>query len=362
MHKLGVALFVLGILFVGAGVGAGSLRADQVTMKNGDRLTGTIEKSDAKTLVIKTEFAGEVTIQWDSITSMQSTNPLYLGLKDGQTVAGTVDTANGQFVVATKETGSVNASKDAVVSVRDQAEQTAYLTEVDRLKNPKLTDFWSGFLSTGLSITSGNSDTLNFNLAGQAIRKTTRDTISINATSVFADNGTTGPTTTTANNIGGNIRVDLNVSKNFFVYGLADFYHDQFQQLDLRDIFAGGFGYHAIASKNTTFDVYGGATFNDSNYNTFSQQTGEIMAGESWTHAVNARTKFDERFEVFPDISNGGEYRFTFNSHAVTNIAKWLSWQLAFDDIYLSNPPAGTQRNDVILSTGLRFSFGKPAQ
>jgi hypothetical protein len=38
---------------------AGSVVADQVTLKNGDRLTGTIVKSDAKTLLIKTEFAGE---------------------------------------------------------------------------------------------------------------------------------------------------------------------------------------------------------------------------------------------------------------------------------------------------------------
>ena len=39
------------------------LFADQIVLKNGDRLTGTIEKSDDKTLLIKTEFAGEVSVQ-----------------------------------------------------------------------------------------------------------------------------------------------------------------------------------------------------------------------------------------------------------------------------------------------------------
>ena len=69
---------------------AGSVVADQVTLKNGDQLTGAIVKSDAKTLLIKTEFAGEVTVQWDAVSAMVSSQPLHLALKDGQTIVGTV--------------------------------------------------------------------------------------------------------------------------------------------------------------------------------------------------------------------------------------------------------------------------------
>jgi hypothetical protein len=62
--------------------------ADQVTLKNGDRLTGSIVKSDAKTLLIKTEFAGEVNVQWDAVSGMMSSQPLHLALKDAQTIVG----------------------------------------------------------------------------------------------------------------------------------------------------------------------------------------------------------------------------------------------------------------------------------
>ena len=41
--------------------------ADQVTLKNGDRLTGSISKSDGKELVLKTEYAGDVTVKFDAI-------------------------------------------------------------------------------------------------------------------------------------------------------------------------------------------------------------------------------------------------------------------------------------------------------
>ena len=36
--------------------------ADQITLKNGDRITGTIVSSDAKTLVIKTDYADDFRI------------------------------------------------------------------------------------------------------------------------------------------------------------------------------------------------------------------------------------------------------------------------------------------------------------
>ncbi len=44
--------------------------ADQITLKNGDRLTGTVVKSDGKTLVLHTDFAGDITLQFAAITQI----------------------------------------------------------------------------------------------------------------------------------------------------------------------------------------------------------------------------------------------------------------------------------------------------
>jgi hypothetical protein len=65
-----------------------SVFADQVTLSNGDRLTGTILKSDDKALVLKTEFAGEVTVEWPAITEINSAQPLHVALKGGQILLG----------------------------------------------------------------------------------------------------------------------------------------------------------------------------------------------------------------------------------------------------------------------------------
>jgi len=50
---------------------ASHLLADQVVLNNGDRLTGTIVKSDGKDLVLKTDYAGEITIHWDALQGLR---------------------------------------------------------------------------------------------------------------------------------------------------------------------------------------------------------------------------------------------------------------------------------------------------
>jgi putative salt-induced outer membrane protein len=345
-----------------------SVRADQVTLKNGDRLTGTIVKSDAKTMLIKTELAGEVNVLWEAVTSIVSSQPLHLALKDGQTVVGTVTTADGKLDVATKETGEVVAPKEAVVTVRDDDEEKAYAAEMDRLRNPHLTDFWSGILDTGLSVTRGNSATLAYNLSAKAARVTSRDKISVFSTAVYASDDTTPPSRTTAHAIRGGIRGDLNVSERLFVFGFTDFEYDQFQDLDLRNVLGGGLGYHAIKTKNTTFDVFGGGDYEQEYFSAIpafptglTRKTGEAVLGEELDSKLNGRTTLSEKLSLFPNVSNTGEYRFQFDTTAATKLKAWLSWQVTFSDRYLSNPLPGLKKNDVLLSTGLRLTFGKGA-
>jgi hypothetical protein len=64
-------------------------------------------------------------------------------------------------------------------------------------------------------------------------------------------------------------------------------------------------------------------------------------------------------FPMFPNMSNPGEYRVNFDLGAVTALNKWLGWQVSASDRYLSNPLFGRQRNDLLISTGLRLSFAK---
>jgi putative salt-induced outer membrane protein YdiY len=329
--------------------------ADEVTMKNGDRLSGTILKTDGPNLIMKSEFAGEVKIAWDAITAVGSSVPINVGLKDGQVLAGTVTTQDGNFQVATSA-GTVSAPKDSVQFIRNQAEQV----EVERHRNPRLVDLWIGTMDLGFAQTHGNVDTATFSLSGNASRTTSRDKISAYYTSVFSSSDASGTHLTTANAKRGGVGYNRNLRKRLFAFGLADLETDQFQSLDLRIVPAGGLGYHAINTERTALDLSGGIAENREYFSTGLKRTStEILAGEELNRKLTGAASLHERFVFFPNVTDTGSYRMNFDTSAVAAIAKWMSWQITVSDRYLSNPLAGRKSNDILFTTGLRLTFAK---
>lgn len=342
-------------------------RADQITLKNGDRVTGKIVKADGKKLTVKTEFMGAVEIAWDAIEKLTSEQPLYLTLSDDQTVVGQVRSEADQYEIQTKETGVVKVSKTAITAVRNEAEFKSWKAEVERLRNPGLLDLWAGALDVGLSFARGNAETNTFTLAANAVRATPRDKISVYATSIRASarKRTETDFAPVANAIRGGGRYDVNLTSRTFVFGFGDLEFDEFQNLDLRMSLGGGFGYRAIKNERTSFDVFGGGAFTKEYFNTGTprqRSRGEIMLGEELTHKISARSSLRERLVFYPNLDQRGEFRLQFDTTLSTNLNKWLAWQVTFSDRYLSNPPVvvpALKQNDTLLTTGLRFTFAK---
>jgi Protein of unknown function, DUF481 len=240
-----------------------TLFADQIVLRNGDRLNGSIEKLDGKALVIKTAFAGEVTVQWPAVQDINSSQPLHLTLNNGQTVAGTVTTTDGNLAVTTANTGTVNAPKASVTKLLSEAEQAAY----EKSLHPGLLRGWQGGANVGFALTRGNSQTKNLALAFTADRKTLRDHLGLYANSVYATNDAPGAVPgTTANAEQGGIRYDHDLTAKLFGYVGADFQTDALQTLDLRSVFGAGLGLHVIKNLRTTLDLLGGLNYTREKY------------------------------------------------------------------------------------------------
>ncbi len=341
---------------------APTLFADQVTLKNGDRISGTITSCDAKTLVIKTDYADAVTIKWDFVQNIESSQPLYVGTKAGQTIVGPVTTSDSKLEVATKESGSVPVEKADVTSLRNADEQKKAEAALERLQHPHLGDLWGGIFDTGVGVVRGNSDSTNFTFGLNAVRASTRDKITLYTNSAFSRSAVNGVTSTTAQSIAGGVRYDLNVSDKAFGFGTVDLFNDRFQDLDLRTVIGAGGGYHAVKNKNTTFDVLLGGTFDREFFTMFNRSSAEVLLGETLTRKFLASSAFNESVFFYPNMSSTGEYRSTISLGLVTKLTKLLSWQTSFNDYYLSDPPAGKKSNDLLFSTGLRLTFGGAAK
>ena len=318
--------------------------ADQVTLKNGDRITGTITSADTKSLSLKTDYAGTLVIKWEAVDSLSSEQPLYVTSKTGQVAVGAVTTTDGKLKVAT-QSGAVTLDKDAVQTVRSESEQKAY-------------GAWSGFLDSGLSLSRGNSETSNFTIGATAMRITDKDKASAYVNSLYSKGKTNGVNLTTASAIHAGLRYDFNLSDKTFAFAFTDFDHDRFQDLDLRNVIGGGFGYHFIKTDATNLDLFAGASLDQEYFTNLTRRSGELLVGESLDHKLSSTFSIKERLEFYPNLTDVGQYRIVFDTAAVTKISKIFSWEVEASDRYITNPVNGLKGNDLLFTTGVRVAFG----
>jgi putative salt-induced outer membrane protein YdiY len=352
LEELVAKAFALILILLSVSLGA---FADEVSLKNGDRLSGTIVKSDGKTLVLHTDYAGDLSIKWDVVQGIESKETLHVQLQDGKTLAGPVTTSDSKLVIS-GSSGQREVPLTDVTTVRGTAEQVAY----EKSLHPGIFQEWSSGLNLGFALTRGNSQSKNLSVGFLATRQTLHDKLGAYVNSVYAANDAPGAVpSTTANAAGGGFRYDHDISSRTFGFAAADFFADALQGLNLRSVIGGGAGYHAIKTDTTALDFLGGLNYTHESYTVFTRNFAALTIGEDLTHKIGKGTVLNQQLTFFPNLNNTGEYRATFDFGSVTKLSKWLGWQNSLSDIYVTNPPLGKRQNDLILTTGLNVSWGK---
>jgi Protein of unknown function, DUF481 len=343
-----------------------STLADTLVLKNGDHLTGTIESSDAKAITFKTDYAGEIKVQWSAVKETSTEKPLYVVRKDQTTVNGNVTSEDANLIVHTANAGNVGVPLGDVTIIRSPEQQQAY----EHSLHPGLLEAWKGGANLGFAVARGNSDTTNLVLGFNADRKTLSDEIKVYTSSIYSTSGIPVAGTVTANEILGGVRFDKNIQPKLFAFVSGDFAHNALQSLDIQQIYGAGLGWHAINHPNTTLDFLAGVNYTRESYSgatttspntTVNRNLAAITLGEDFAKKLGSTTSFTEHFYFYPDLSDTSQYRFSLDAGLVTQIKKWLGWQLTLSDRYVTNPPIlGTKSNDVVLSAGLNLAFGPP--
>ena len=88
VNRLAVVIAVLFMLLT-----AENIIADEIWLKNGDRITGTVKKMENKVLIFETPYAGEMSIKWDEITAVTTDSPIEMVLDDDTSFLGSMEPA-----------------------------------------------------------------------------------------------------------------------------------------------------------------------------------------------------------------------------------------------------------------------------
>ena len=334
--------------------------ADQVVMKDGDRISGVIVKKDGATLTIDSKNFGKVDLKWDDVETITIQEPVNVVLSGDRDVKGAVTTQDGRLVVGSPGNAQPVAPSE-VVALRNNAEQEKY----ERFLHPGLLDLWEITGSVNIAGVKGNAEASTLTTPINLVRasNTSRTTAYFN--SIRSTATVNGVNAQTAKAIRGGWAYNRNLTKRLFFNGFNDYEYDKFQFLDLRVVLGGGLGFEVLKSETTQFALVGGLAWNREKFGpptpavSFTRNSAEGYWGDDFVYKLNTITTLTQSFRMFNNITNAGEYRMNFDAGATTALTKWLTWNIALSDRYLSNPVPGRKKNDFLYSTGFGFTFSR---
>ena len=221
---------------------------------------------------------------------------------------------------------------------------------------------WRAVLGLGASASSGNTSASNLSIAGDAVRATDLNKVSLYGTLQYARS--TGVTTGEQVRLGG--RYDHNLSAELFAFGGLDLERNKFSNLKLRSQLSGGLGMHLLKGPATTLDVFGGLGYTAEDYinrmviagaNRSAYRYAAVLLGEESTHKLSDTTSFKQRLVVVPNLKNRGEYRANWDAGLAVAMTKSLNLNIGVAVAHNSEPGAGRKSTDSLLTTGISVKF-----
>jgi putative salt-induced outer membrane protein YdiY len=213
---------------------------------------------------------------------------------------------------------------------------------------------WDVSAAIGLTLTSGNSDTLNVNGNVQATRKWGgKNELNLGADVAYGESDGEK----NVDSYGGYAQYNRLFTERIFAYARVQGLHDGIADLDYRITLSPGVGYYFIKNEKTSLRGEVGPGY------VFESQAGEendymtIRFAERWDQKVNDHVKLWQGVEYLPDVEDWSRYVVNFEIGVEIQITKHLSERTYFQDIYNSDPAPDRDNNDLKLVAALAYKF-----
>ena len=255
--------------------------ADTVWLKNGDKLTGTLGVKISNKLTITTSYAGEVKINWNDIHSIDADKPILMQLSDGSIVNGRlVHTDEGQ-VILDQETNAP--------LVDTELDEIHYINPSRDLIGEGYV--WTGNLSLGGALNSGNSNNRNMQFNGESVLRGLENRYTVQGYYYWAEDNDQQ----TQNNARVRAQYDHFFSKKWFSYVNTIQEKDRFRDIRLRSTYGVGSGYQIFEGEKRNLSVEGGVSLIRQDY---YEESDDTHAALRWAVNYN-QYLFDSFVQAF---------------------------------------------------------------
>lgn len=317
-------------------------KTDQVTMVNGDVVTGEITRVDRGKLQYKTDDMGTLSIKWNKVLRLVSVNYFEILTKDGTRVFGRLDPppADGLLVVTLTGTDTL---------------RLADVVGIERIKS----NFFArldGYIDLGFSFVQANK-VLQLT-TGFEVRYRAQDARSRLTGKSFLQ--TTNDTSKTANNSLDYVYTRF-ISGRLTLAGSGAFSQNDELNLASRFSLAVAPGYDFIRSNSTNFRAAVGLVGNNERFTdaTSSNVTFEGLLATDFELFRFDTPKMDltASLWVYPSLSEWGRVRLDSRARLSYEVFKDFTVGLAWNQNYDSRGSGGEAKKDYNVSSTVGWTF-----
>ena len=323
----------------------GTVLADAVYMKNGDRISGKVLHMDGDKVKLETPYAGEIEIETGEIDSLETDAEVDVQLDDGTLGKARLERSAKGSVTLHRAGGAPAATVPL--------ERVAYLNPV--AKESGVGVDWSGRANLGLTDTSGNSETRDAYVEAE-LRATAKEwRWTTNGRAKYAESS---GRQTTGSWLAGT-RYDWFFAERQYLYARASAQRDTFAGIDLRWTVGGGYGYQIFESDRTNFELRAGLDYVDTT-NTVppDQQYLAIGWGVTFDYwIVEDRLQFFHNSEGFADPRGDEGLVLRAETGLRAPIVDDLSANFQVNLDYNSDPAPGFKSTDRTYIVGIGYTF-----
>lgn len=328
---------------------------DHIETKNGATLTGTIKKITHDTIILSTDYAGELMLQRDKVLGFSSEQPLAIRLNSGTTLIGPVSHQDaGKLAIIASDASLITQFNDIAESwTPDQQDPNIVRIEEEHAVALRK---WSYQAGVDVSGQKGNSDesVLAINVAAEL--KGEDDALLFYGSVDKAKQQ--GIDSSDEIIVGMEYTSYLTAPWGWYIRGEIE--RDDFENIDLRTLLGSGLNYRVLNTPEHSLELRSGLGYRHESFNdgtTEQSPTLDFGLAHQWQFARWGEMK--NNLTYTPAITDFADYLIRHDSSLEIPLAFSEYWQLRFglQHDYKSIPASGRKGLDTRYYSRLQLSW-----